>query len=179
MSQILIIAIDPGQTGGISSVWYDPFTNQCDELWSCPMPKGIRLINDHIQLITQSIDKKNIFVFIEKLSMFQSDTDSKANPGMKFRLQQMHKHYAELTTALTLNGFKFFEVSPMTWQSRLSLRTKGVKEDKQIRKKRYKEFAQEQFKSIKVNLKTSDSLCILYFAMLQISNNKKEYLVNN
>lgn len=179
MNQVLIIGIDPGQTGGISSMLLDTKTNQCSELLSICMPKGLIAINDYLFYLKWEYVPEKTIVFIEKLSMFQSDSNANAHPGMKFQLQKMHKHYAELTTALTLMGLKYYEVGATTWQSRLQLRTKGLKEEKQIRKKRYKQFAQETFPSLKVNLKTADSLCILYYGMLQISNNQKEYLVNN
>lgn len=176
MNQVLILAIDAGQTGGISSMLFDTHKNQCGELRAVPMPKGINAINDYINYLILNRDKKEVVVFIEKLSTFNHQLGKEQNTGMMFNLAKMQAHYSELLACLKLLGLNYHEVTAMTWQSRLNLRVKGTKEDKTLRKKRYKEFAQENFKTLKVNLKIADSLCILYFGMLQISNNKKEYL---
>jgi hypothetical protein len=110
-------------------------------------------------------------VFIEKVQLYGGGDDA---PGKKFAIQKMLANYEQVLTVIKLAGLRYVEVYPITWQTTCGLKrykVPGVREEtKTERKKRYKEYAQECFPEVKVNLKTSDALCLIQFALLKIQN---------
>lgn len=143
-----IIGIDPGAGGGIA-VFKKGYATAVN------MPKTDEL-NRYLKTLRE--ENEDIIVFIEKVNSFRDD---KKEGGKSFGIDKMLAQYAELLTLLKINNLPYCEVYPISWQSHLGLARRGV--EKSIRKGLYKEYAQKTFPEVKVNLKTSDALCIVQF----------------
>lgn len=168
----LLIAVDPGKLGGVSSALLDPDTGLLGSVASVGMPESTKDLNDYIGYLTDARDK--VVVFIECIQMFQSDLDKQKNPGKAFQLQKLHANVSRLKTVFEIRGHQVHDVYPKSWQSFLHL--KGEKDEpKTDRKNRYKAFAQSLFPTIQVNLKKSDSLCILEFGRRKCIYDGKKY----
>lgn len=157
-----IVTIDPGSGGGIAV-----FSN--GRIHAVAMPSDVNEMNEYLKYLNSTYD--DIFVFIEKVQAFANDDDA---PGKKFAINKMLANYQQILTVVKLTGFRFVEVYPVSWQTTLGLKmpkTKGVPEEtKTERKNRYKDYAQNCFPELKVNLKTSDALCLVQFALVKIQN---------
>lgn len=152
-----IIGIDPGASGGIAIY--------CDgSVTAVKMPKRTEAINDYFRHISETYDKR--IVFVEKVQHFGSDD---ATGGKKFGIAKMMANYQELKTLLKVNDLPYVEVAAVTWQKELLVRIKG--ETKAARKNRYKDFAQTSYPMIKVNLATSDALCLVSFGRRMLTDN--------
>lgn len=152
-----IITIDPGANGGIAV-----FAN--GKIQAVKMPKTIIEMNDYFTFVKSTYE--NIFVFIEKVQAYSTGDDA---PGKKFGINKMLANYNQLLTVIKLQGFRFVEVYPISWQTTLGLkikRPKGINDGqfKTMRKNLYKEYAQSSFPSLKVTMATSDALCLVMFA---------------
>lgn len=153
-----IVTIDPGKSGGISV-----FSN--GRIQAVKMPKDVSEMNEYFSFLKETYE--GIIVFIEKVQAFSSDDDA---PGKKFAINKMLANYTQLLTVLQLTGFTFVEVYPISWQTSLGLKVKKDKRSKTERKRSYKEYAQNCFPEIKVNLSTCDALCLVQFALLKLKN---------
>jgi hypothetical protein len=181
-----IIAIDPGASGGIAV-----FAN--GKIQAVKMPKNVREMKDYLEFQVEThgecivyiekvqsyrgkknedlkdefldlfeIHKLDPIVLFEKYETFREGGDDA--PGKKFGINKMLANYTELLTVIKLLSIPFIEVYPISWQSTLSLRMKGEKISKTERKNRYKDYSQNCFPELKVNLATSDALCLIQFA---------------
>ena len=115
---------------------------------------------------------KDILVFIEKVQMFMSD--SADNPGKQFRIKVMLANYEQLKALLIFNGLPYVEVHPMSWQSALNLRRKGLRG--QDKKRAHKVYAANCFPEIAVNLWNCDALCLVQFAYRRFAD-KPEWIL--
>ena len=158
-----IIAIDPGYSGSIVK-----YRNGITE--TINMPREIHELNRYFAYI-RSISIQPI-CFIEKVQLFDSDN----NKGKQFRIQIMLQQYEQLKSILVVNNIPFVEVAPITWQSKLHLRIKG--EDKDDRKRRYRDISQIQNPGLKVTLKSGDALQILRFGRGMLQNDVKWIMDN-
>lgn len=150
-----IIGIDPGLSGAIS-------TYRNNQTESINMPRTIQELNEQFKQLRS--ESEHPICFLEKVQLF--DTDN--NRGKQFRIQKMLQQFRDLENCLILNNIPYIEVHPIKWQNKLNLRIKG--EEKPERKKRYKEIAQTYHPEIKVTLKKCDSLLILRFGRVMLSN---------
>lgn len=162
-NQNTIVTIDPGASGGIA-LFYN------GRIQAGKMPKSIPELNDYFRYIKDN--HSNITIFIEAVSAWTKGDDA---PGKKHSINKMLKNYAELLTVIKLCGLKYVEVYPISWQTTLGLkikRPKGINDGKfkTMRKKAYKEYAQNCFPELKVTLATSDALCLVQFALIKISS---------
>ncbi len=155
-----IVAIDPGTSGGIA-------TFSKGRIQAVKMPSDVHKMDEYLKYIFNTYE--NVVVFIEKVQAFASDDDA---PGKKFAINKMLANYQQVLTVIKLNGFRFVEVYPVSWQSSLGLKLPKSEgdESKSQRKNRYKDFSQNCFPELKVNLNTCDALCLVQFALLKISN---------
>lgn len=162
----MLMGIDPGTSGSICSMLYDPKTNSCGSLRSFAMRKkvekkfvalGIEEIHDHLNYLVNGTTHSGHIIFIEKIQMFHSDNDV---PGKAFQMQKLHNHVSQLIGAMKIRQMNCIEVPPATWQSQLGFKKFKEKKD---RKNAYKDFAQQKFPSMKVNLSNADALCILEY----------------
>lgn len=160
-----LIGIDPGKTGAITHIKLD------DKGQAIGLPVVVKMpdyndLNDYIRLIGSN-DIERTLCFIEKLSFRPGDMGG----GKAFMIEKMMKNYNYLTAALVANKIGFIEVHPRTWQSQLKLtlpRAEAKLETKTIRKNRYKDFAQQQFTTVKCTLWNCDALLIMYFGWTKV-----------
>jgi hypothetical protein len=159
-SKNTIVTIDPGASGGIAV-----FSN--GRIQAVAMPSDVNEMNSYFQYLNSTYE--DIFVFIEKVQAYGKDDDE---PGKKFAINKMLANYQQVLTVVKLCGFRFVEVYPVSWQTSLGLKMPKSEgeETKTQRKNRYKEYAQNCFPELKVNLKTSDALCLVQFALVKIQN---------
>jgi len=142
-----LFGVDPGKSnGGIAKF--------SDRIESWPMPEDFDRIREYWDY--QKEICKRPLVILEKVDMWGSDT-----PEKRFGIKKMLDHYAELRSIIRTRDFPFIEVASISWQSYLKIRI--GKEDKLIRKRRYKDIATELYPSQKVTLKTCDALLLVEF----------------
>jgi len=157
-----IVAIDVGLGGGIAV-----FSN--GKVQAVNMPKDVLQMQEYFRYLKETYE--NIVVFIEKVQMYGAGDDA---GGKKFAINKMLANYQQVLTVVKLAGIRYVEVYPISWQTTLGLKVAKVKgeaeETKTQRKNRYKEYAQRIFPEVKVNLKTSDALCIVKFALVKIDD---------
>lgn len=163
-----VIGIDPGANGGIAVYIPDEKTK------TVKMPKDIHDLADFIKYYHEYYSP---IVFLEKLSVRPDDvavgSDGKANMGKIFRIQKMMANFEHLKVLIETTGVPFVLVHPMTWQTKLHLRTHGQKEEKADRKKRYQKFAIEQYPECKVTLWNADALLLMHFGRWVLVNDTK------
>tara|TARA_R110000851_G_scaffold108617_1_gene230071 strand:- start:40668 stop:41306 length:639 start_codon:yes stop_codon:yes gene_type:complete len=182
----LIIGIDPGASGAIAT-----YSN--GTIRAVKMPKEVRDIKSFLELQTAPFSK--VMVYIEKVQTYRGKKNENLKdefmdlfmihkdpnvlfdkyeefregaddaPGKKFGINKMLANYTALLTVIKLLDIPFIEVYPISWQTTLNLRMKGEKITKTERKNRYKTFSQNCFPELKVNLATSDALCLVQFAL--------------
>lgn len=159
-----VIGVDPGAGGGLAV--YIP--NQL--VRTVKMPKDIADLRDFFAYYAENY---NPIVFLEKLSVRPDDitTDGeKPNMGKLFRIQKMMANYEHLKAIIETTGTPYVMVHPMTWQTRLKLRVRGIKEDKAQRKRRYRMIAQENYPAVDVTMWNADALHIMHFGRIVLVN---------
>jgi hypothetical protein len=162
-----VIGIDPGSNGGIAI--FIPGQN----VKVVKMPKDITDLRD---FFAYYVENYKPIVFLEKLSVRPDDVmadGARANMGKMYRIQKMMANYEHLKALAETSGIPYVMVHPGKWMSYLGLRItsrNGVKETKQERKNRYKEFAQKNYPSINVTLWNADALNIMHFARKVLVN---------
>lgn len=153
-----IIAIDVG-AGGAIAMWRD------GKITVVNMPKNLTDLSEYIGYI-KSISHKPI-LFCEHVQMRPQDSQG----GKQFGIIKMLKNYHQIEALIKNAHLPFIPVVPRTWQSKLKIHIS--REDYQVRKKRYKNIAQEWHKELKVTLKNCDALLILRFARYVLQNEPK------
>lgn len=150
-----LIAIDPGLSGGIAY-----HHNGSSKAFKMPKQStDLRDLLKHFLTIGE-----NHICFIEKVGTNPKDL---LEPGKIFRLQKMLKNYEQTKAILETMNIQVVEVMSFVWQRRLFGK---LKMEKPARKKIFKEYAQENFPSIKVNLANADALCILIYGNQEITS---------
>lgn len=162
-----VIGVDPGAAGGIAV--FIPGANAK----ALRMPKDI---TDLCDFFAYYRDNYRPIVFLEKLSVRPDDVTadgSRANLGKLYRIQRMMANYEHLKAVIEMSGVPYVMVHPMTWQTKLNLRTRGVHEEKAARKRKYRGFAQASYPEIKVTLWNADALLIMHFGRWALVNDAK------
>lgn len=151
-----LIGIDPGASnGGIAT--YDMETN----LWRrAKQPEETEWMD-----VFSFWDQSEVLIGIEKQQIRQSDR----NDDSFFGIQKLVQQTERMTTMLRTLGFKVVEIHPSSWQS--PHRLKGVKEESDVRKKRYQKLA-GQLVGQKIPLWASDAVLIVYFMNLKLRTDK-------
>lgn len=162
-----IIGIDPGASGGIA------IYIQGANAKVAKMPKDIAELRDFFAYYRENYKP---LVFLEKLSVRPDDItsdDKGTNMGKLYRIQKMMANFEHLKAMMEAEGVPYVMVHPGKWTSYLGLRItsrNGVKETKQERKNRYKEFAQKNYPSVNVTLWNADALNIMHFGRKVLVN---------
>ena len=162
-----VIGVDPGAAGGIAV--YIP--NQKTK--AVKMPKDITELLDFFLYYAENYKP---IVFLEKLSVRPDDIKAdgdKPNMGKLYRVQRMIANYEHLKAIIESAGVPYVLTHPMTWQSALNLRVRGVHEEKADRKRRYCATAAKLYPEIKTTLWNADALLILHFGRWALVNNPK------
>lgn len=158
MKNDIVIAIDVGKGGGIAH-----YKN--GRAQSVPMPDTTKKLYNYLLGFYEK--NQSPIIFIEKVQAFISDSEE---GGKNFGINKMLFNYSQLITVIEIIGYTYVTVPPISWQSTLKLKGKGL--TKTERKRKYKEYAQNCFPEVTVNLKTSDALCILQFAFVKTASDK-------
>lgn len=159
-----LIGIDPGASGGLAV--YIP--GQMVKV--IKMPKEPADFRDFISYYKENY---NPLVFIEKLSVRPDDIavqGEAANMGKLYRIQRMIANFEHMKALMEAEGVPFVLVHPISWQTKLKLRTRGEHEDKAIRKKRYQAMAEKLYPNIRATLWNADALLIMHFGRWVLVN---------
>lgn len=162
-----VIGVDPGAGGGIAV--FVPGQNTK----ALKMPKDIADLRD---LFGYYKDNFKPIVFLEKLSVRPDDVATngdKPNMGKLFRVQKMMANFEHLKAIIETAGIPYVMVHPLTWQTKLKLRIRGVHEEKADRKRRYKDAAFALYPGVDVALWNADALLIMHFGRWALVNDPK------
>lgn len=162
-----IIGIDPGANGGI--VKWRP--NK--KIMAIKMPKDLNELCDYLEYLKSICSP---IVFLEKLSVRPDDIVPDAdgvNMGKLYRIQKMLANYEQLKATIAVCDVPFVMVHPMKWQNELKLRAKTTrkKEEKNERKRRYREIAGNLYPELKPTLWNADATLIMHFGRYILRNN--------
>lgn len=146
----MIIAIDPGASGGIA--WKDD-----DTFHAMPMPKTQGEVG---ALLRSLICAAGSRVIIERV---QGYAGGKGAPGSA--MFNFGYGFGWIEGALYAWGVPVEQVLPQTWQRRLQVGTKSQCATKTEWKRKLQQEAQRRFPACDVTLKTADALLILDWAL--------------
>lgn len=170
----ILIGIDPGANGSIAHVKLNE-NKPVGAPTAVKMPKTYGDIEAYLKEITKGLERP--LCIIEKVNLRPSDMHG----GKAFGMMKLMKNFEFLKAALCQAKIGFIEAHPATWQNALKLKLKGPgakEESDTARKNRYKDEAQDKFKSIKCTLWNSDALLLLYFGAYKLQNDK-DYIMKN
>lgn len=144
------------------------------------MPEDINELKEYL-LYLKSICSP--IVFLEKLSVRPDDITPGAdgvNMGKLYRIQKMMANFEQLKAIIAVCDIPFVMVHPMKWQNELKLRAKTTrkKEEKNERKRRYKEVAGNLYPELKPTLWNADATLIMHFGRFILQNNPRWVLEN-
>lgn len=162
-----VIGVDPGANGGIAI--FVPG----QKVKAVKIPKDITELRD---FFAYYVENYKPIVFLEKLSVRPDDVmvqGDRAKMGKLYRIQKLMANYEHLKALIEMSEIPFIMVHPMTWQTKLKLRVRGVHEEKADRKRRYQECAGKLYSGIKVTLWNADALLIMHFGRWVLVNNPK------
>lgn len=93
--------------------------------------------------------------------------------GKLYRIQKMLANFEQLKATIAVCDVPFVMVHPMKWQNELKLRAKTTrkKEEKNERKRRYKEIAGNLYPELKPTLWNADATLIMHFGRYILRNN--------
>ncbi len=162
-----IIGIDPGANGGI--VKWRPN----EKVTAMQMPKDLTELRNYLEYLKTICSP---IVFLEKLSVRPDDITPGAdgvNMGKLYRIQKMLANFEQLKATIAVCDVPFVMVHPMKWQNELKLRAKTTrkKEEKNERKRRYKEVAGNLYPELKPTLWNADATLIMHFGRYILRNN--------
>lgn len=159
-----VIGIDPGANGGLV-VWS---ANHYVE--ALKMPKDMEDLRDYLGYLKGFCSP---IVFLEKLSVRPDDFPGPGKMGKLYRIQKMLANYEQLKATIGVCGIPFVLVHPMKWQSELKLRGGAAHktEEKNERKRRYKEIAGNLYPELKPTLWNADATLIMHFGRYILRNN--------
>lgn len=163
-----VIGIDPGAAGGIAV--FVPGQS----VKALKMPKDITELRD---LFTYYVENFKPVVFLEKLSVrpddVKADADGKTNMGKLYRVQKMMANFEHLKALIETSGIPYVLVHPLSWQTKLKLRVRGVHEEKADRKRRYKDAAAQLYPGVNTTLWNADALLLMHFGRWALVNEPK------
>lgn len=159
-----VIGVDPGSAGGLAV--FVPGMN----VKTLKMPKDISDLRDFIGYYAENYKP---IVFLEKLSVRPDDIaiqGDKANMGKLFRIQKMMANFEHLKAIIETTGVPYVMVHPLSWQTKLKLRIRGAHEEKDARKKRYKEAAGQLYPGVNITLWNADAILLMHFGRYALVN---------
>ena len=162
-----VIGVDPGAGGGIAV--FIPGRNTK----AIKMPKDIAQLRDFFAYYAENYKP---IVFLEKLSVRPDDVvvqGDKAAMGKLYRIQKMMANFEHLKALIETSGIPYVLVHPLSWQTKLILRVRGVHEEKADRKRRYKDAAAQLYPGVNVTLWNADALLLLHFGRWALVNDIK------
>lgn len=152
---MLLIAIDPGVSGGIVA--------KSEEYGSSPiclrMPaerKEMRELFAGLRELADTGDQ-GAFAYLEQISTAAFGDKSPAD------ISKLNRHVGHIEMALDVARIEFSEVHPRTWQKSIAPLPKAYAE----RKRATKAKMIERFPGVKVTLWNADALAIMHWALQQ------------
>jgi hypothetical protein len=153
MKKEIVFGIDVGKSGAIAVALNG-------QIRIVKMPKDTKALRGFFE----SYVPEQSIVFMEKVSAFIGENDAK-----KYAIIKMLGQARELKTVLEFIGYEVIEVAPITWQTQLGLRFKGM--EKAERKQKYFEFAKKWASRNKIHKYQGDAVCILACGLKMIKEN--------
>lgn len=144
-----IIAIDPGQSGGVAV-----FENNSTVVW--PMPETVGDLIAELRVLKER--NGSAMVFLEELVK---------HTGKKLPASTMAvyaRNYGNIEGACQALGLRLELVTSGKWQKHFALGTARSCENKRVWKNKLKAEAQRRYPDIKITLATSDALLMLEWA---------------
>lgn len=148
-----IIAIDPGNSGGIA--WINDNTEGC-----CNMPETE---GDIVAKINELVAMGCTTCYMEEVGGY---TGGMGAPGSA--MFNFGRNFGFLLGVLAARGVRLELVRPQKWQKEFSLGTVKSSGGKGPWKRKLKEKAQQLYPHLTVTLKTADALLILKYATCQL-----------
>lgn len=148
----LLIAIDPGASGGIA--W-----EKDGQVGCCPMPDALPELRHFFVLLTQGTIAP--VAYVEKVPKFVGQAIPSSTTAVLFY------NYGYLEGMLAYAGVRIVQVPPHDWQKHFSLGTKKDCASTTEWKNKLKAEAIRRFPEQKVTLSVADALLILDFAREQ------------
>lgn len=163
-----VIGVDPGASGGLAVYIPGKLVK------TVKMPKDLSDLRDFFAYYAANYKP---IVFLEKLSVRPDDIRTEGdrpNMGKLFRVQKMMANYEHLKALIETTGIPFVMVHPMSWQTKLGLRTRQDNyENKTERKRRYRDLAAGKYQECNVTLWNADALLIMHFGRWALVNDVK------
>lgn len=154
-----IIAIDPGKSGGIASIWLNP-VHKKDEIAVGAMPETVKDI-------ANKLDEHNgggAVAYLEHIQGFAGE----GRPGL--HMFGLGENFGILQGILTAWKIRVVLVRPQKWQKFYSLGTRSACKSDNEWKNKLKAEAQRRFPNLNVTLATADALLLLDYAIRQERN---------
>lgn len=155
-----LFAIDPGKSNG-GIVKFD---------WERYESLHLAKMSNYQDMVDFFIYQKEIckmpLIFLEKITSYVQDYNDTEMRKRTFRMDKLKEHYAELRAAIKTSQIRYIEVMPHVWQKQLKIHI--PKEDREVRKKRYKDISKEWFKGNHVVGWNADAYLIMKFAQMKL-----------
>lgn len=167
---MIIIGIDPGNSGGIAIM--DTKTN---EVFVIPMPETDMDIFNAFRNIP--VDGLNAKAYLELVHAFPGYKKTNADGSVETKSQGVTsvwtfaENYGKLKMALTAAGIPFELVTPMKWQKRLSIPPRDKSKPHGAHKNVLKQKAQQLFPHTHITLQTADALLIMEYGRREVGYN--------
>lgn len=158
-----LIAIDPGQSGGIAyDILHDDMEDKpWHEVGVQSMPSTIMDIIDTLRIMHNNTGENVVYL---------EDVHTMPGQGVASSGRFM-RHQGCLETAALCLGYKLVYVRPQVWQKHFTLLKKDKSETGTSHKNRIKAFAQQRYPNVRITLATADALAILEYAKEKETNN--------
>lgn len=160
-----IITIDPGRSNG-GIVKYIPDAQKKFDSWPIKKMNSFEDLCDFFSYQAEICELP--LIFIEKINMYSSDFE---NRGRMFQMKKLQDHYIELKSAISSYKFKYIEVSPRSWQGYINVYQ--ANEESNIRKRRFKDIAQDWFPHQKIVGWNADAFLLIEFARKKLKYDQK------
>lgn len=167
----IILGVDPGVSGAISSALFNRVTHELHMHRAHLMPTNTAEIS---KVIDHIIDGRKAFVFIENITI-QGPPKEGESKFKIFRSKKLMDNYKQLITIFEMKGIPVESIMPMVWQTALQLR---VKTDTYTeRKKRFRTYATKTFQAVKVDAKNADAWCLVEYGRRRMIYEPKKFLL--
>lgn len=155
MNNLKVVGIDPGKGGGICCI-------REKSVEVSPMIDVDQMV-EYLQYL--KLDGFTI-VFLEKVQAWVKDEEA---TGKGIGIAKLLANYNQIETTLKILKIPYVLVHPATWQK--DIKSYGVDPKKFKNKKNaWKAFAIQKYPRLlsRINLKTSDAICIAWYGMNQL-----------
>ena len=160
-----LVAIDPGQNGGIAMIYVDKdYSVNNNAIEGIHWKQYVSAINmpDTVKDIIDILTNAKRFNIPGDYIIYLEEVHSMPGQGVASSFK-FGRGFGNLEAIAICLGYRLIYVRPQVWQKALGLLTKKD-ETKTEHKNRIKAFAQQRYPDVKVTLATADALAILEYA---------------